>query len=807
LAVKLPRVLFLIVVVAELIHLIVAAGQHRVPLSHDGFQYFTLQYYFLNNALLSHEVAQWVPYMTQGTVGSLWYGIQASLLQSVLVHMPVLPQNANLLTVFHVGLFVDEMVLLTGTFLLARRFFSPTTVFFVAVCVVGSSVWLDQPYWNLKLHYAVPLLIELGHRWLETSKWRWCFLMINLLAVQMIGSLPYVIPVVSFAVVAYFACYGVANPRALAQQLRAFRWGGPALLAIAGGILSLAAAYGCFTAGADQLVSYNAYRNADGSNSLPVFLAYGGSTDLLKWVDMTLNLSPWMDFTLYSGMLVPPFLLLSVAIVDRRRVHFLLFGVTLLLFTLGTYVSVMLFYLWPGMKFFRHIGLVSPLVRVAWCFAAGVGFEFVSAPRAWQRIWPARVAAAFVALVLVVTAVFAFRLSLDHQRMLALVDAISNPGVDRPVHIQFVDVLSHRLWVSTLFAGVGALVVGVGGVVVTFRVFAANARVRQVWVLAVLLVLTVDIYHFKFGYLYARSDTIAPSQTVVTRAAPMTYQRRRDINLRDAAIAGTNPRLSATLTFSTMFRRRLQGTASHGAQYWTNNMFVFADEAGSTFQVDSWLKPLDQLMRTYWGVPIDDTTMLPPGVDLRELIFPLNQPGAGRISGVTEDKIRFFSRAYTVRSTVDVSRLMTDENYGGNILFVLPVSTSALATPVSISWDSQVPLSIDDSRRLEYVVEVFDANNLRVRIANPGSASWMFYSDVWHPYWRATVNGRQVPVYRADLAYKAVPLDVGENVVHLQFGSSVFSWCSTLLSMNALGWLGGLTWMMWTLAGRRSASW
>jgi hypothetical protein len=75
----------------------------------------------------------------------------------------------------------------------------------------------------------------------------------------------------------------------------------------------------------------------------------------------------------------------------------------------------------------------------------------------------------------------------------------------------------------------------------------------------------------------------------------------------------------------------------------------------------------------------------------------------------------------------------------------------------------------------------------------------MFYSDVWHPSWRATVNGKPVPVYRADLAYKAVPLAAGENVVLLRFGSATFSWCAMLLAMNALAWLGGLSWMMWTL--------
>jgi hypothetical protein len=134
--------------------------------------------------------------------------------------------------------------------------------------------------------------------------------------------------------------------------------------------------------------------------------------------------------------------------------------------------------------------------------------------------------------------------------MLALVNAISNSGVDRPVHAQLIDVLARRLWVSTLFAAVAALVVGVGGLIATLHVVAADARARQVWVVALLLLVGVDIYHFKFGYLFARSETIAPSQRMVERSAPQTYQRRRDISLKDSAISGSNPRLNATLAFS-----------------------------------------------------------------------------------------------------------------------------------------------------------------------------------------------------------------------------------------------------------------
>src|SRR5581483_6987978 len=122
-----------------------------------------------------------------------------------------LPSHLNLLATYYASMFVDEMVLLAGVWLLARRFFSPPTVFFIAVSVVGCGVWLDQPYWNFKLYYAIPLILELGHRFVDTGRWRWCCLAGNLLGVQVMGNLPYLIPVVSFTVALYFVAYAMTH--------------------------------------------------------------------------------------------------------------------------------------------------------------------------------------------------------------------------------------------------------------------------------------------------------------------------------------------------------------------------------------------------------------------------------------------------------------------------------------------------------------------------------------------------------------------------------------------------------------------
>src|SRR5262245_1215008 len=91
------RSLFLVLVALELAYTAVAIAGHRIPKGHDGFQLITLQYYFLNDAIQSHQVAQWIPYMTQGTVASYWYGIAGSFLEQVLVHAAWVIRGVDLL--------------------------------------------------------------------------------------------------------------------------------------------------------------------------------------------------------------------------------------------------------------------------------------------------------------------------------------------------------------------------------------------------------------------------------------------------------------------------------------------------------------------------------------------------------------------------------------------------------------------------------------------------------------------------------------------------------------------------------------
>jgi hypothetical protein len=767
------RLLFLCIVGLEAVHTAAAILLRRAPGGHDGFQYFTLQYFYLNNAIQAHEVAQWIPYMNQGTIGSLWYGIQGSFLQAVLLQVPALTGGADLLSVYHVTMLVDEMILLTGTWLLARRFFDVRTVFFVSISVVASSVWLEQPYWNFRLYYAIPLVIELGHRFLDTGRWRWMFLAANLLALQTIGNLPYLIPLTSFVVFAYFAFYAAANRALVRQRLRSLEWGVSALAALVFGAACFVAAYACVTLGTEQLVGYNWGRNPDRTTNLSFFLSFGGFTDLGKWNDVVLRISPVMDNTLYAGMLLAPMVLSGLTVVDRRRVHLVLTAGLLLLFTLSTPISRLVYYAWPGMWYFRHIGLVSSLVKVLLCFVAGLGFEALFATETGRRRAIVRSVAVLGAAVLAIGAWWAVSTASSAAAIDRYVAGITVVEVVRPLYMFDPDELARRLRSAATWAVAGAVIVGFVPLILTYQRFATR-RVRQVTLWMVLGFVATDLYQFKFAYLFDRSDAIGADQVHVVKPSPMPFTPRRALDLNEARAEGQT-RLVSTIAFNRLLRRRFETGAPNGAQYWTNNAFWFVDEVGSTLQADSWLAPLDRLARVFGrGTGVE---------------FPVEHSTAAKLAGLRTDKIRFFAHAYSVESETELASVLTDGSYGGDLLFV-SVPADASQRSAAVPWRSQQSLSVDDSRHLPYRVERFDANNLVVSVSNPETAPvWMFYSDVWHPWWRATVNGTPVPVHQANIAYKAVQIGAGENIVHFRFHSRSLSLLSLLGAVNAGIWL------------------
>jgi hypothetical protein len=72
------------------------------------------------------------------------------------------------------------------------------------------------------------------------------------------------------------------------------------------------------------------------------------------------------------------------------------------------------------------------------------------------------------------------------------------------------------------------------------------------------------------------------------------------------------------------------------------------------------------------------------------------------------------------------------------------------------------------------------------------SPGWLVLTDAWYPGWRATVDGREVPVEVADYAYRAVRVETGEHQVAMRFRPASWTWGRVLSGMSLLAGLLGL---------------
>ena len=106
-------------------------------------------------------------------------------------------------------------------------------------------------------------------------------------------------------------------------------------------------------------------------------------------------------------------------------------------------------------------------------------------------------------------------------------------------------------------------------------------------------------------------------------------------------------------------------------------------------------------------------------------------------------------------------------------------------------------LSQNQRLNLSYQVLSFSPNRMILSVDTKDQAGvWMQYCDIWHPFWKASINGQSQKIYRGNLAYKALPLHKGPNIVHLYFESKFFVWLYHFFMLGSLIWMVLLIWLL-----------
>jgi hypothetical protein len=142
-----------------------------------------------------------------------------------------------------------------------------------------------------------------------------------------------------------------------------------------------------------------------------------------------------------------------------------------------------------------------------------------------------------------------------------------------------------------------------------------------------------------------------------------------------------------------------------------------------------------------------------------ELLPIENKNALGRVS--------FATKFIVIDSTKISSSLRSGGyDYRNTIALMKPPSVIFSEVPQDSSGQTASPLSVTWKR--------YSPNDRMVRVTAPTNG-YLRISEVYYPGWKMFVDGKVSPLYRADLAWMAIPLTKGEHMVEMKPHSLDFS--------------------------------
>jgi uncharacterized membrane protein YfhO len=66
-----------------------------------------------------------------------------------------------------------------------------------------------------------------------------------------------------------------------------------------------------------------------------------------------------------------------------------------------------------------------------------------------------------------------------------------------------------------------------------------------------------------------------------------------------------------------------------------------------------------------------------------------------------------------------------------------------------------------------------------VEVEAPGGGI-LLLNDIWHPWWRASIDGADAEILKADVIFRAVVIPRGHHVVHFKFEPFAGAWAELI---------------------------
>jgi hypothetical protein len=208
-----------------------------------------------------------------------------------------------------------------------------------------------------------------------------------------------------------------------------------------------------------------------------------------------------------------------------------------------------------------------------------------------------------------------------------------------------------------------------------------------------------------------------------------------------------------------------------GSLYNSLESFLFIDSVTPSFRTDCLLRSIQQFFNTA-GMPYN------------------HNDAYLKYAGSNYPKLSVFAKINIVENRQDMGRIFQSADFTGDMLFTekedIFKKTNNIPSELIQSQHYSLFKNTDERLPADIKVEGFSFNELRLQVNvdnNSQGYCFLYYSDAYHPYWNAYVNGKKTPVIKTNIGYKSILIPCGASEVVFRFGNLfyIFSVGSTLL--------------------------
>ena len=92
----------------------------------------------------------------------------------------------------------------------------------------------------------------------------------------------------------------------------------------------------------------------------------------------------------------------------------------------------------------------------------------------------------------------------------------------------------------------------------------------------------------------------------------------------------------------------------------------------------------------------------------------------------------------------------------------------------TVLLETAIPAN-EPRRRGNIAIRSYRNTEVVLDVSSP-DGGWAVLNDVWHPWWRATIDGKPVPILKANVIFRAIKVPPGQHVVRFEFQPLLGAW-------------------------------